>query len=430
MSVNALLSAPWLFELWGRVGHQLPPPGDWTAWLVLGGRGSGKTRAGAEWVRSQVEGATPLSPGAARRLALVAETVDQARDVMVLGESGLLAVTPPDRRPDFHVSRRRLLWPNGAQAQLFSAKDPESLRGPQFDAAWADELGKWRHAQAAWDMLQFGLRLGARPRQVVTTTPRRNPTLIALLDDPATVTTRAPTRENAAFLAPGFLRQIERRYAGATLGRQELDGELLLDPPGALWTRKTLDAARVGEAPGLDRLVVAVDPPASAHARSDACGIIAAGARLDGDPQDWRAFVLEDLSVEGASPRAWAERAVSAYRRLRADRIVAEVNQGGDMVEAVIRQVDPTVAFHAVRARRGKLLRAEPVAALYEQGRVAHVGAMPKLEDQMCAFTRFRSGSVATPGERARSPDRVDALVWAITDLMLTVAPAPQVRGL
>ncbi|MEO0718152.1 MAG: terminase family protein [Pseudomonadota bacterium] len=430
LSPNAVLSALWTFELWSRPDHQDPPPGDWRTWVVLGGRGSGKTRAGAEWIRRQVEGAGPKDPGRSSRIALIAETVDQARDVMVLGESGLLSVTPPDRRPLFQVSRRRLIWPNGAEAQLFSAKDPESLRGPQFDAAWCDELGKWRRAQAAWDMLQFGLRLGERPQQVVTTTPRRNATLIELLQSSSTVRTSAPTRENAANLADGFLRQVEDRYGGTMLGRQELDGELLLDPPNALWNREDIEAARVKAAPGLDRIVVAVDPPATSHAGSDACGIVVVGAQFDGDERNARAFVLEDLSVQGASPQAWAERAVSAYQRLRADRIVAEVNQGGDMVEAVLRQVDPTVAYRAVRATRGKRLRAEPVAALYEQGRVSHVGSMAKLEDQMCGFARDGSSSAMTPLSTDRSPDRVDALVWAITDVLLTRGPAPRVRRL
>ena len=336
LSPNALLAAPWLFELWGRADHQLEPPaapGDapWSTWAILGGRGSGKTRAGAEWVRAQVEGATPEAPGRCRRVALLAETADQARDVMVLGESGLLAVTPPDRRPLFQVSRRRLVWPNGAEAHLFSASDPEALRGPQFDLAWSDELAKWRRAEAAWDMLQFGLRLddldGGRPRQIVTTTPRRNPTLLRILEDPATAATTAPTRANAANLAADFLERVERRYRGATLGRQELDGELILDPPGGLWTRALIDAARAGyqperagqrqawqrqagqeqtgqgRRPSYDRIVVAVDPPVTAHQGSDACGIIVAGVHLGESWEDRRAAVLADCSVRGASPK-------------------------------------------------------------------------------------------------------------------------------
>ncbi len=439
-------AAPWLFELWGRADHQLEPPSTpdnapWSTWAILGGRGSGKTRAGAEWVRAQVEGAKPDDPGRCRRVALLAETADQARDVMVLGESGLLAVTPPDRRPAFQVSRRRLVWPNGAEAHLFSASDPESLRGPQFDLAWSDELAKWRRAEAAWDMLQFGLRLddlqGGRPRQIVTTTPRRNPTLLRILEDPSTTATTAPTRANAANLAADFLARVERRYCGATLGRQELDGELILDPPGGLWPRALIDAARAGyetdkagqgsrpqnDRQNYDRIVVAVDPPITAHQGSDACGIIVAGVRIGESWEDRRAAVLADCSVQGASPNAWAARAASAYRQFQADRLVAEVNQGGDLVETVIRQTDPAIAFRAVRATRGKRVRAEPIAALYEQHRITHASGLDLLEDQMCALTRFESRALATPGQSRRSPDRVDALVWALTDLMLTPAP-------
>ncbi len=394
----------------------------------MGGRGSGKTRAGAEWVRAQVEGATPLSPGSRRRLALVAETADQARDVMVLGESGLLACTPRDRRPMFHVSRRHLEWPNGAQAWLYSAADPESLRGPQFDGAWCDELAKWRRAAPAWDMLQFGLRLGDDPRQIVTTTPRANPVLIRIMEDATTVTTRSPTRDNAANLAPNFLAQVEARYAGKLLGRQELDGELLLETPGSLWTRPMLESARFDHVPPLSRVIVAVDPPVTSRASSDACGIVVAALIADSDAETPRAIVLADWSVQGRSPRAWATRAVAAYHEYKADRLVAEVNQGGDMVEQIVREVDDTIAFRAVRATRGKALRAEPVAALYEQGRVVHLSEkaalLSTLEDQMCAF-----GPHAFTGD-TRSPDRVDALVWAITDLLLTRRSEPKVRSL
>ncbi len=421
---RTLLALPHLWPVWAREGTQLPPPGDWQTWLIMGGRGSGKTRAGAEWVRSQVEGATPLAPGARRRIALVAETADQARDVMVLGESGLLACTPRDRRPAYQVSRRHLEWPNGAQAWLFSAADPESLRGPQFDGAWCDELAKWRRAAPAWDMLQFGLRLGAHPRQIVTTTPRANPALLRLLDDPATVVTRSPTRDNVANLAPSFLARIEARYAGRTLGRQELDGELLLEAPGSLWTRAMLEKGRIETAPPLARIVVAVDPPVTSRASSDACGIVVAGLVADGDAETPRAVILADWSVQGRSPRAWATRAVAAYRQYDADRLVAEVNQGGDMVEQIVREVDDAIAFRAVRATRGKALRAEPVAALYEQGRVTHLPGLTTLEDQMCAF-----GPHAFTGD-TRSPDRVDALVWAVTELLLTRRTDPKVRAL
>ena len=423
-----VLALPYLWSVWARPSTQLPPPGDWQTWLIMGGRGSGKTRAGAEWVRAQVEGATPLAPGPRSRIALVAETADQARDVMVLGESGLIACTPRDRRPVFHVSRRHLEWPNGAQAWLYSAADPESLRGPQFDGAWCDELAKWRKAASAWDMLQFGLRLGHAPRQIVTTTPRANPVLIRIMEDPATVTTRSPTRDNAANLAPSFLTRVEARYAGRILGRQELNGELLLETPGSLWTRPMIEAARIDHTPALARVVVAVDPPVTSRTSSDACGIVVAALIADSAAETPRAVVLADWSVQGRSPRAWATRAVAAYHQYKADRLVAEVNQGGDMVEQIVREVDDTLSFRAVRATRGKALRAEPVAALYEQGRVLHLAAdkapLTTLEDQMCAF-----GPHAFTGD-TRSPDRVDALVWAITDLLLTRRAEPKVRTL
>lgn len=394
--------------------------------MILGGRGSGKTRAGAEWVRSQVEGARPTDPGKAQRIALLAATADQARDVMVLGPSGLLATTPPDRRPVFQVSRKRLLWPNGAEAQLFSAADPEALRGPQFDLAWCDELGKWPRAAAAWDMLQFGLRLGHAPRQVVTTTPRRSETLQRILADPAAVTTTARTEANAAALAPGFVERLRQRYGHGRLAREELDGMLDDAPDGALWTDAMLTAARAAPEPALERIVVAVDPPTTAHARSDACGIVAVG----GSAATGRAAVLGDFSLTAASPQRWAEAAIGAYRALGADRLVAEVNQGGDMVEAVIRQIDPAIAFRAVRASRGKAIRAEPVAALYEIGRIAHRPGLDALEREMRRVIRDGSGGLRVEGEgRSGSPDRVDALVWALTDLFLDHG-APRVRAL
>ncbi|WP_371054943.1 DNA-packaging protein [Rhodosalinus sp. K401] len=406
--------------------HQLPPGGDWRAWVVLGGRGAGKTRAGAEWVRAQVEGPRPLDPGRARNVALVGETYDQARDVMVLGESGIVACSPPDRRPEWQVSKRRLVWPNGAAAQLYSASDPEALRGPQFDAAWADELAKWPRGEAAWDMLQFALRLGDDPRLCVTTTPRNVAVLKRLLAAPTTVVTRAATEANRANLAESFLAEVRARYDGTRLGRQELDGVLLEDAEGALWTSAALAGMQLDVAPELDRIVVAVDPPATGHAGSDACGIVVAGAVTRGPVADWRAVVLEDASVEAASPSAWAKAAVAAMERWRAERLVAEVNQGGAMVEAVIRQVDPLVPIRSVHATRGKVARAEPVAALYEQGRVRHLRGLARLEDQMCRMT-------AHGFEGSGSPDRVDALVWALHELMILPAAGwrrPRMREL
>ncbi len=399
--------------------HQLPPEGDWRSWVIMGGRGAGKTRAGAEWVRAMVEGGKPLDQGVAQRVALVGETFDQVRDVMIFGDSGIMQCSPPDRRPKWKATERKLVWPNGAEAQAFSAHDPEGLRGPQFDAAWADELAKWKKAGETWDMLQFALRLGARPRACVTTTPRNAKVLKDLLASPSTVTTHAPTEANRANLAASFLEEVRARYAGTRLGRQELDGVLLADAEGALWTRSMLDAARVAEAPELDRIVVALDPAVSAGAQSDACGIVVVGARLQGVPEDWRACVLADRTVQGRGPAGWARAAIDAMDEFQAERLVAEVNQGGQLVEEVIRQVDPLVPFRAVHASRGKVARAEPVAALYEQGRVSHVAGLDALEEQMCQMT-------ARGYEGQGSPDRVDSLVWALHELM--VGPAAQFR--
>ena len=424
LSDNALASLPWLFEFWA-LPHQLPPEGDWKTWVIMGGRGAGKTRAGSEWVRAQVEGATPEAPGRAHRVALVSETFDQARDVMVFGESGILACSPADRRPVWEAGRRRLLWPNGATAQVYSAHEPEALRGPQFDAAWVDELAKWKKAEDSWDMLQFALRLGQHPQQVVTTTPKNVAVLKRILGNASTVTTHAPTDANRAYLAESFLAEVEARYAGTRLGRQELEGLLLEDIEGALWTTAMLERCRVEASPKLSRIVVAVDPAVTSGAASDECGIVVAGVVSEGPVTDWRAYVLEDASVRGG-PVDWARAAIAAMERHGAERLVAEVNQGGDLVESVIRQVDPLVPFRALRAGRGKGLRAEPVAALYEQGRVQHLRGLGALEDQMC-----RMSVVGYEGKG--SPDRLDALVWAIHELMIEPAAhyrRPAVRGL
>jgi len=402
---------PYIFEFWA-MEHQMAPEGDWRTWVILGGRGAGKTRAGAEWVRGRVEGVKPLDAGACKRLALVGETVEQVREVMIFGESGIMACSPPDRRPEWQATRRRLLWPNGAVAQVFSAHEPEGLRGPQFDGAWVDELAKWKKARDTWNMLQFGLRLGEAPRVCVTTTPRNVGVLKDILGSDSTVVTSAPTEVNAANLAQGFLEEVRARYAGTRLGRQELDGVLVDAAEDALWTPAMLEGARVGAAPDLDRIVVAVDPPVTGHAGSDSCGIVVVGAVTQGPVQDWRAWVLADASVSAAGPAAWARAAICAMERWGADRLVAEVNQGGDLVEQVIRQVDPLVPFRKVHASRGKAARAEPVAALYEQGRVHHLRGLGTLEDQMCAMTNR--------GYEGRgSPDRVDALVWGLTELIV-----------
>ena len=382
------------WTVWGRADQQ-PPPGAWRTWLILAGRGWGKSRTGAEWVRSVA------TSGRARRIALVARTAADVRDVLVEGESGLLAIHRADERPMWEPSRRRLTWPNGAIATTYSAEEPDQLRGPQHDAAWCDELAAWRYPDA-WDQLQMGLRLGSDPRVVVTTTPRPTPLVRALALAATTHVTRGRTRDNERNLAPGVVATLTARYGSTRLGRQELDGEILDDAPGALWKLAQFDAARVDAAPDLRRVVVAIDPAVTAHEGSDETGIVVAGIGLDG-----RCYILEDLS--GTYPaEQWARRAVEAFRRWRADRIVCEVNNGGDLVEGTLRAVDRSVPVKQVRATRGKALRAEPVAALYEQGRVSHVGSLSRLEDQCASWD---------PAGDHRSPDRLDALVWAITEL-------------
>lgn len=419
------MALPFLFEFWA-MPHQIPPEGDWRAWVILGGRGAGKTRAGAEWVRSRVEGSLPLDPGVCTRIALVGETVDQVREVMIFGDSGILACSPPDRRPVWQAGRKRLVWPNGAVATVHSAHDPESLRGPQFDGAWVDELAKWKKGQETWDQLQFALRLGEHPQVCVTTTPRNVNVLKKVLAAPSTVQTHAPTEANAANLATSFLEEVRARYKGTRLGRQELDGVLLADAEGALWTSAGFEKARIDKLPEFDRIVVGLDPATTSNSKSDECGIVVVGAVTKGPVQNWRAVVIGDCTVQGATPSGWARAAIAAMEQFGADKLVAEVNQGGQMVGEVLRQVDPLVPLKSVHASRGKVARAEPVAALYEQGRVRHVKALDKLEDQMCRMT-------AQGYEGGGSPDRVDALVWALHELMIEPAAkwrSPRVRRL
>jgi phage terminase large subunit-like protein len=400
MSRRSLVTINHDWDLWAR-DSQLPPDGSWRVWLLLAGRGFGKTRTGAELVRAMV------AARRARHIALVAPTAADARDVMIEGESGLLAISPINERPQYEPSKHRLTWPNGAIATTYSADEPDRLRGPQHDFAWCDELAAWRYPQA-WDMLLFGLRLGADPRVIVTTTPRPTKLIRDLLADPKVAVSRGRTVENAKNLAPAFLDQIVRRYEGTRLGRQELDAEILEDVAGALWARAAIEAARVSAVPELTRILVAIDPAAGSSEHSDETGIIVAGKDASG-----HGYVLGDLSGRYA-PTEWAQAAIAAYRAHDADRIVAEINNGGDMVEATLRVVDPSVPFTAVHASRGKVARAEPVAALYEQGRVHHVGAFPVLEDQMCAFAHDFDRAAA-----GYSPDRVDALVWALTELLV-----------
>jgi phage terminase large subunit-like protein len=410
------------WPLHGRIEQRMPGlcrvHKAWTLWLILGGRGAGKTRTGSEWVRGIALGEPDFAHEPHRRIALIGETFADARNVMVEGPAGILAVHARHERPTWSPSLRKLEWQNGAVAHVFSAEDPDSLRGPQFEAAWADELAKWKHVEETWDMLQFGLRLGRHPRQMVTTTPRPIPLLKRFLADPSVAVSRARTSDNAANLAPAFLETVVGRYAGTRLGRQEIDGDIIEDLPDALWTRDMIEACRTDTAPPLMRIVVAVDPPASSSKRADACGIVAAGIDDGGT-----AYVLEDATASGLKPPEWAAKAVALYHRLQADALIVETNQGGEMATGVIREVDPSVPVVSVRATRGKYLRAEPVSVLYAQGRVRHVGALPELEDELCDFG---PGGLTS----GRSPDRLDALVWALTELMLREKKEPRVRML
>jgi phage terminase large subunit-like protein len=381
---------------------QLPPPGAWSTWLFLGGRGAGKTRAGAEWVRSLAEA------GAVSRIALVGPTASDCRDVQVEGPSGLLSIAPNGNRPLYQPALRKLTWPNGVQAMTFAAEEPERLRGPQFSAAWCDELAAWRNVQATWDNLQFGLRLGKRPRQCVTTTPRPIKLLKDLIarNGRDVCVTKATTYQNRENLADSFFTQIISRYENTRLGRQELLAELLTDAEGALWSRDLLEECRIDRSalPPLRRIVVSIDPSVAVGADAGECGLIVAALSTAGE-----AFVLEDASAK-MSPVDWARRAVALYREHGADRVVAESNQGGELVSSTIRTVDANVSLKLVHATRGKYLRAEPISSLFEQRRAHLVGTFPELEDQMCTFTPGSSGS----------PDRLDAMVWGLTELMLS----------
>ena len=409
--------ASWHWEIWGR-DEQLPPPGDWRVWLICAGRGFGKTRAGAEWVRDLAR-----HDGEAR-IALVGGSLGEVRSVMVEGESGILAAAPGALAPDYEPSLRRLVWPNGAQAFLYSAGEPESLRGPQHSHAWCDEIAKWDNsggrAIAAWDNLQMGMRLGESPRLLATSTPRRVALMMRLLEearDGAVTVARGRTADNAGALPTAYYEAMLSQYEGSTLGRQELEGEMLAEADGALWSRALLEDCRTpGAAPELGRVVVGVDPPASE--RGDACGIIVSGVDASGV-----AHVLADCSVEKATPERWARAVANAASQWKADRVVAEANQGGAMVASVLRAADIALPVRLVHASRGKSARAEPVAALYEAGRVKHAGLFAKLEDQLCGL--MTGGSYEGPG---RSPDRADALVWALSELLLGKSARPRIR--
>ena len=396
------------WTIWRRP-KQRTPAGDWRVWLILAGRGFGKTRTGAEFVREQVES------GRASRIALVGATAADVRDTMIEGASGLLSVFPPDRRPSYEPSKRRVTFWNGATATAFSADKPDRLRGPNHDLAWADELAAWRYMDA-WDQLMLGLRLGDEPRAVVTTTPRPIPIIrrLANSDDGRVHVTTGSTYENAANLSTDFIDEMRRRYEGTRLGRQELEAQIIDDVDGALWTRENIDDTRVTSHPPLKKIVVAIDPAVTSHEDSDETGIIVVGVDNHGD-----GYVLDDRTLR-ASPNEWASAAIAAYHTHKADLIVAEANQGGDLVSTIIKTLDARVPVRMVRASRGKRTRAEPVAALYEQERVHHVGFFTALEDQLCSWLP----------DASQSPDRLDALVWALTELVVdqqrvapTVAP-------
>jgi phage terminase large subunit-like protein len=401
--------------LYARNG-QVPPEGDWHSWLILAGRGFGKTRAGAEWVRALAE-ADP-----AVRIALIGATLGEVRAVMVEGESGIMAICPPGRRPSFEPSLRRLIWPNGAEATLYSAGEPDSLRGPQSSHAWCDEVAKWENvsgqAERCWDNLMLGLRLGEHPRCLATTTPRAVPLVRRLLGEEGQglVRTGGPTEDNLPNLPARFLRDIRRRYGKSLLGRQEIDGDLIADLPGALWTRDLLESCREASALASPaRTVIGVDPPASAG--GDECGIVVCALG-----EDRIGRVLADASVAKATPERWARAVAQAAAAWSADRVVAEANQGGAMVASVLRAAEISLPLQLVHARVGKAARAEPVAALYEAGRVRHAGLFPALEDQLCGLVA--GGRYEGPG---RSPDRADAAVWALTELMLGRKTPPRV---
>jgi phage terminase large subunit-like protein len=395
-----LLLGGW--EFWAR-DEQRAPPGDWRIWLLMGGRGSGKTRAGAEWI------ADGIRNGTMNRVALIAATHHEARSIMIEGQSGLLSVS---EGAQYEPSLRRITWPSGAIAHVLSADEPDSIRGHQFDGAWCDEFAKWSEPQNALDMILMALRLGEDPRMVVTTTPRNIAAMRDLMANEDVAAQRMSTRDNAANLAKSYLRQMERRYRGTRLGRQEIDGDLIEDAENALWQRDWIERHRLREAPPLERIVVAIDPPAGLH--GDECGIVVAGIA------NGQGYVLADRSKPRLTPAQWARYAIDAFEEFKADRIVAEANQGGEMIRAMLLRELATAPVKLVHASRDKKTRATPIAALYERGLVHHVGCMPELEDQMCQF----DGT-------GKSPDRMDALVWALTELFpLERRAEPRIRSL
>lgn len=398
------------WESWRRP-QQAPPEGDWTGWLIDAGRGWGKTRTGAETVRHWVE------KEGVKRIGIVSETAADNRDIVVEGESGLMNICPPWAMPTYEPSKRRLTWPNGAIATFYDATEPKQLRGPQHEKIWFDELAKYRYAEQVFDMAMFGLRLGKKPQWVATTTPLPTPFFKALLKRPDVVITKGKTIENLANLSPTFRKTVVDRYKGTRLGRQELDAELIDDVIGALWSRRTIEDCRVSTIPTLKRVVVGVDPATTSRKTSNEHGIITVGLGTDN-----HGYVLDDTS-DIMTPDQMARRAVGCYSRHKADAIVVETNNGGDFIPALIKTINPNVNVIDVRAARGKVVRAEPISALYDQGRVHHVGTFPALEDQMTQFTREVA---AQRDAETTSPDRVDALVWALTDLFPDVVDVMQ----
>ena len=413
------LQHDWSF--WGRDAQFPPTDNEWNTWLINAGRGFGKTRCGAEWVREQVK----LGH---KRIACVASTNSDIERVMVKGESGFLSVcwkNDKDNKgkhmgfPEWSPTKRSLTWANGAKVEFYSAEEPERLRGPQFSAAWCDELAAWNKDMDTWQMLQFCLRLGKHPRVCVTTTPKPTKLMRELLKNPKTVVTSGSTFDNSANLADTYLVAVRDQYEGTRIGRQELYAEVLEEAEGALWTTETLDAASIKheDVPDLARIVVALDPAVTANAESDMTGIVVAGVDINGI-----AYVLGDYTAK-LSPQGWAEKAIGLYHQYEADRIVAEVNQGGDMVKLTIHNIDDNVAYKAVRASRGKYARAEPVSALYERNLVKHVSNPPDGANLNELETQLRTWE---PLGRIGSPDRLDAMVWAITDLCLGGYSKPQ----
>ncbi len=387
------------WSFWQRSDQQ-PPKGDWRCWFVMAGRGFGKTRMAAEWVRAHAEA------DGSQRIALVAATMAEARAIMVEGESGLLTIAPDERRPVFEPSNRRLVWANGAVATLFTAAEPDGLRGPEHSLAWGDEIAKWDNGIATWNNLSMTMRVGLDPRVIATSTPRPLPLVRRLMTEKGVVVTGGTTKGNRANMPTSFLQGMQSVYGGTRVERQELLGELIADAEGALWTRDLIEKCRVAVVPEMKRIVIGVDPPASSG--GDACGIIVGGMGRDG-----RAYVLADCSVEKAAPAEWARAVASAAGAWGADRVVAEANNGGEMVEQVLRNAEFAMPVKRVHASRGKVARAEPVSTLFENGRARFAGAFPALEDELCGLVI--GGGYQGPG---RSPDRADACVWAVTELM------------